>query len=191
MAQIVWIYLLPESPRWLIKHNRHDEAIDIIAQVRGKDIDCTDPAVLKQKKDIDDAVALEEADGPWKITEVYYAPHTLTTDIGMEYKTALQIAAGLGDPYWLFSFIPVFFLDRMGRRKPLIIGALICSLSFICAGILQKDVTPIRAKASLGFFFLYEAVFAVGWLPIPWLYPAEFMPLRHRTHSAAPTTASH
>lgn len=46
--------------------NRHGEAIGIIAQVRGKNIDCLDPAVLKQKKDIDDAVALEEADGPGK-----------------------------------------------------------------------------------------------------------------------------
>lgn len=48
----------------------------------------------------------------------------------------------------------------------------------------------MRAKASLAFFFLYEAVFAIGWLPIPWLYAPEFMPLRHRTHSAALATAS-
>lgn len=40
------------------------------------------------------------------------------------------------------------------------------------------------------FFFLYEAIFAIGWLPVPWLYPAELMPLRHRTYSAAIATAS-
>lgn len=58
------------------------------------------------------------------------------------------------------------------------------------SGVLQKDITPVRAKASLAFFFLYEAVFAIGWLPVPWLYGAEFMPLRYRTHSAALATAS-
>jgi hypothetical protein len=58
------------------------------------------------------------------------------------------------------------------------------------AGILLKDVTPSRAKASLFFFFAYEATFAVGWLAIPWLYPSEFMPLRHRTQSAAIATAA-
>lgn len=52
------------------------------------------------------------------------------------------------------------------------------------------DPTAIRVKASMAFFFLYEAVFAIGWLPVPWLYAAEFMPLRHRTHSAALATAS-
>ena len=56
--------------------------------------------------------------------------------------------------------------------------------------MLQKDVTPARAKASLFFFFAYEAIFATGWLAIPWLYPSEFMPLRHRTQSASIATAA-
>ncbi|KAL1988465.1 hypothetical protein VTN96DRAFT_9520 [Rasamsonia emersonii] len=221
LAQVAWVYLLPESPRWLTKHKRHGEAIDVIAQLHGKEFGHRHPAVLKQKKDIDEVLMLEEADGPWRIQEVfkngplkirrrfllvialqamqqlsginvlvYYAPHTLTTDIGFSYETALQFGAGLGDTYWLFSFIPVFFLDDMGRRKPLIWRAVVCAFCFLIAGLLQQDVTAIRAKASLAFFFLYEAVFTMGWLAIPWLYPAEFMPLRHRTHSAALATAS-
>lgn len=48
----------------------------------------------------------------------------------------------------------------------------------------------MKAKASLTFFFLFEAIFAVGFLPIPWLYAPEIMPLRHRTHSAAASAAS-
>lgn len=48
----------------------------------------------------------------------------------------------------------------------------------------------MRAKASLTWFFAYEAIFAVGWLPIPWLIPPEIMPLRHRTKCAALATAS-
>lgn len=55
---------------------------------------------------------------------------------------------------------------------------------------MQSDPTDARIKASLAFFFLFEAVFAIGWLPVPWLYPAEIMPLRHRTHSAALATAA-
>lgn len=58
------------------------------------------------------------------------------------------------------------------------------------AGLLQRDITTTRAKASLLFFFLYEAIFAVGWLPIPWLIGPEIMPLRHRTQSAALSAAS-
>lgn len=98
----------------------------------------------------------------------------------------------------------------MGRRKPLISEAAACGICFLCAGLLQQEITPVRAKASLLFFFGYEAIFACGWLPIPWLYvrsspllricsrngllkfsqPPEITPLRHRTHSAALATAS-
>lgn len=56
--------------------------------------------------------------------------------------------------------------------------------------MLQKDPTGPRAKASLAFFFLYEAIFAIGWLPVPWLLGPEIMPLRHRTHSSAVSAAS-
>ncbi|KAL8870827.1 MAG: hypothetical protein Q9174_003216 [Haloplaca sp. 1 TL-2023] len=151
IAQVAWTYFLPESPRWLTKHGRHEEAIDILAQLRGKGVQPSEPAVIAQKKSIDGALALEEADGPWKFTEifkngplkirrrfllaiglqamqqlsginvlVYYAPHTLVFDVGLDQETSLQVGAGLADTYWVFSFITVFFLDQMGRRKPLI-----------------------------------------------------------------------
>ncbi|KAH6986655.1 general substrate transporter [Ilyonectria destructans] len=221
LAQFLWVYYLPESPRWLTKHNRHGEAIDVIRQLVENDVDHDHPSVIQQKREIDEAIRIEEADGPFRWTEmfkngplkirrrfllviglqafqqlsginvlVYYMPHTLTTDIGYDYRTALHIAAGCADAYWIFSFIGVLFLDQMGRRPPLIWGSIVSALCFLVSGLLQKDITPVRAKASLAFFFLYEAVFAIGWLPVPWLYGAEFMPLRHRTHSAALATAS-
>ncbi|KAI9751631.1 MAG: Ubiquitin-conjugating enzyme E2 H [Chaenotheca gracillima] len=221
VLQVLWVYLLPESPRWLSQHGRHGEALDILAQLQGKGVAHDEVTVLKKKRVIDISLALESKEGPWKFSEifksgplkirrryllaigaqamqqlsginvlVYYAPHTLTTDLGLSYETALQFAAGLADTYWVFSFIGVFWLDQMSRRKPLFVGAFICGLCFLCAGVLQAEATNARASASLAFFFLYEATFAVGWLPVPWLYPAEIMPLRHRTHCAALATAS-
>lgn len=47
-------------------------------------------------------------------------------------------------------------------------------------------MTLVRAKGS---FFAHEAILACEWLPIPWLYAPEIMPLLHRTHSAALATA--
>ncbi|KAM6516808.1 hypothetical protein FSOLCH5_007750 [Fusarium solani] len=206
LAHFFWVYYLPESPRWLTKHNHHGEAIDVIKQLVDNEVAHDDPSVIQQKREIDQAIRLEETDSPFKWTEmfkngplkirrrfllvigshqVYYMPHTVTTDIGYDYRTALHIAAGCADAYWIFSFIGVLFLDRMGRRPPLIWGSIVSALCF-----LVKDTTPVRAKTSLAFFFLYEAVFAIGWLPVPWLYGAEFMPLRYRTHSAALATAS-
>ncbi|KUL81393.1 hypothetical protein ZTR_09881 [Talaromyces verruculosus] len=177
--QLLWTYMLPESPRWLSARGRHSEALHVLTQISGNNLAIRDPVVTTLKKDIDDAIALENNDGPWRFSQclingplkirhrfllaiglqamqqlsginvlVFYAPHTLTTDIGMDYMPSLH------------------------------------------AGLLQKDINPVRAKASLAFFFLYEAIFAIGWLPVPWLYSTEIMPLRHRTNSAALAAAS-
>ncbi|CAK7200341.1 hypothetical protein SEUCBS139899_003032 [Sporothrix eucalyptigena] len=221
IVQVALTVILPESPRWLTKHGRHQEAVDILAQLQGVNVPLDDPVVSQTKGAIDEALAMERAGGPWRLSEafqsgplkirrrymlaiglqamqqlaginllVYYFPHILTTNLGMSTETALQLAAGLSVTYFVFSLIPLFWLDRMSRRKPLIGGAFVCALCFLIAGILQSNPTDARVKASLAFFFLYEAVFGIGWLAIPWLYPAEIMPLRHRTHSAAIATAA-
>lgn len=39
--------------------------------------------------------------------------------------------------------------------------------------------------AHVVFLFVFNTFFAIGWLGIPWLYPAEIVPLRIR----APTNA--
>jgi hypothetical protein len=133
-----------------------------LAQLHGKDISCSDPNVLGQKRDIDETIALESADGPWRFIEVFrngplkirrryllvigiqamqqlsginvlvfYAPHTLRTTLNFGYRESLQFGAGIADTYWVFSFIAVFFLDQMGRRRPLIVGAIIQAICFL------------------------------------------------------------
>lgn len=61
---------------------------------------------------------------------VYYAPHTLTTDVGLSYEPALQVGAGLAVTYWVFSFIGMYCIDKIGRRQPLIWGAFVCGICF-------------------------------------------------------------
>ncbi|RAK93772.1 general substrate transporter [Aspergillus costaricaensis CBS 115574] len=252
IAQVLLVYVLPESPRWLTKYGRHDEALDILAQLSSRSDTIESPAARALKAEIDRALALEAADGPWRIREVfasgplkigrryllacglqimqqlsgvnilvYYFPHILTTDLAYADRTALYISASLALTYWVFSLIPVFSLDQMSRRKPLIWGSVICSLSFLLvsilsivvgaipsqtskqgvgvvhpltmqvkAGVLQQDPTTAKTKASLTWFFVFEAAFGFGWVPIPWLYAPEIMPMRHRSHCAALSTAS-
>ncbi len=152
---------LPQQNSNSCTNVKHEEATDILTQLHGKGIQCSDLEVIKQKSPIDAALAIENAEGPRKATElfkngplkirrhyllaigaqvmqqlsgidvlVYYAPHILPTNVGLSYETALQVGAGLADTYWFFSIIGVVFLDQMGRQKPLIWGALGCSLRF-------------------------------------------------------------
>jgi hypothetical protein len=80
----------------------------------------------------------------------------------MNTETALQLAAGLSVTCFVLSVIPLFRLDRMSRRKPLVGGAFVCAICFLVAGALQSNPTDARVKASLAFFILYKAVFDIG-----------------------------
>lgn len=102
---------------------------------------------------------------------VYYFPHILTTNLGMSTETALQLAAGLSVTYFVFSLIPLFWLDRMSRRKPLIGGAFVCALCFLVAGILQSNPTDARVKASLAFFSCTRSSLALAGSPSPGCTP--------------------
>ena len=68
-------------------------------------------------------------------------------------------------------------------------------LSFLIITILLKfSETSSQGKsfgsASVAFFFLYYASFAIGMLGVPWLYPTEINSLPMRTKGAAVATAT-
>ena len=54
-----------------MQDGRHEEAVDVLAQLHGKNIPFIDRNVVGLKREIDEALALENADGPWKLSEVF------------------------------------------------------------------------------------------------------------------------
>jgi hypothetical protein len=87
-----------------------------------------------------------------------------------------------------------FFLDKVGRRPPLIIGSIgnTCS-HFIVAGLIGKyngqwNDHPQAAWAGVGFIFAFMFFFGIGWSPVPWAMPAEVHSSSRRAKGVAITT---
>lgn len=120
----------------------------------------------------------------------YYAPVIFQVSVGMSHNLAMLLAGFNGVAYFLSSLIPIWCLDRLGRRNLMLFA---CAGQACCMAILAGTVSNGSHAAgivAIVMLFLFNFFFAVGLLAIPWLLPAEYAPLAIRTKAAALAAAS-
>ena len=102
----------------------------------------------------------------------------------------MLLAGFNGIAYFISSLVPIWCLDRVGRRKVMFFA---CGGQAACMAILAgtvSDGSKTCGLVAIVMLFLFNFFFAVGFLAVPWLLPAEYAPLAIRTKAAALATAS-
>lgn len=83
----------------------------------------------------------------------------------------------------------VFLLDRVGRRKPLLIGTIGITIALICeAAINSQNADGSKRGLSIGgvfFLFCVSIIFSCSFGPISWVYMSEVMPMQIRARGNA------
>ena len=210
------VMMLPESPRWLILQGREDEAKDVIATLADTALD--DKYVANEFTAIKDTVIemskgrfvdLFDRDRPRTLHRTilafvnqmfqqisginlitYYAAQ-IYHNIGMSQKLSLLLAALNGTEYFIASWPAVFLVERVGRRKLMLFGAVgQAGTMAILAGVGSVPDKLSFQIAGIVFLFVFNTFFAIGWLGMTWLYPAEITPLRTRAPANALSTSS-
>lgn len=206
---------LPESPRWLVMKGKHDEAIEVLTYINNRSRD--DPRIQTEFEEVL-ATVEEMSKGSYRslfeMTDyrefhrvclayvnqmfqqisginliTYYAP-ILYGQVGLSQGNLPKLLAACnGTEYLLAAFIPIFIIEKVGRRKLMLFGAFGMSASMAVLAGTNWALTH-RGNSSAGytqaaFLFIFNTFFAIGWLGMTWLYPAEIVPLRIR----APTNA--
>ncbi|RFU25468.1 hypothetical protein B7463_g10874, partial [Scytalidium lignicola] len=153
LACIFILIFVPESPRWLISKDRHEEALEILAIVNSGG-DKTDPVVLLQYREIADTIAWEKTDRQQhSFMEAYANPSYKKrliialsfsaivmlpgTNIVTYYFGTMLEQAGITNPTtqleiniiltawsFLIAVVASYFADRIGRK-------MLCSLSLL------------------------------------------------------------
>ena len=122
----------------------------------------------------------------------YYAPVIYTT-IGLKGYLPSLLTACNGTEYFLASLIAIAVIEKIGRRKLMLFGAAGMSLGMVALTVCTKYSDAGNKGAGIGdafFLFFFNTFFAIGWLGMTWLYPAEIVPLRIRAPANALSTSA-
>ncbi|KAF2789735.1 general substrate transporter [Melanomma pulvis-pyrius CBS 109.77] len=215
---VLQIIGLPETPRWLVQHDRYEEARAVTAALEDKDLD--DVSVNSTILDIRIGLEEEQKGGPFSVKELftwgetqnlrrllivisiqlfqqfsgsnminYYAPVIFADSMKLSRKTSLIIGGAAQCTYLVGSAIPVFLMDRFGRRTLLMTCSTGLCFCFVMVTILLSLGTTGPAYGATAFIFLFQLVMGIGWLPVPWFYPSEVSTTRMRTKMQAIASA--
>ncbi|PVH14125.1 uncharacterized protein CXQ87_002250 [Candidozyma duobushaemuli] len=118
----------------------------------------------------------------------YYAGTIFESYIGMEPLESRILAACNGTEYFLASLIPIFVIEKVGRRKLFLFGTTGQCLSMLFLYVSMEMAKQDKPGAPIGAAFLlfaFNTFFGMSLLSLTWLYPPEVSSLEVR----APTTA--
>jgi sugar porter (SP) family MFS transporter len=197
---------LPESPRWLVKQDRRDDAHEVLKRVRPEgydiDVELEDIVELEERKQETKASnrgwsglrqgwvrpALIVGCGIAAFTQlsgiemiIYYAP-TILTDNGFSTSAALRVSVALGITYLVMMIVGLLIVDRVGRRRLTLLMVPGAAIALFVLG--SFFVTDNAGRGSVPFIVACLIVFmffnAGGLQLMGWLTGSEIYPLAVR-----------
>ena len=199
---LVGMYFQPETPRWLVRHDRGEQARAVLAHTRrGEDIDA-EIAEIQRLEEVNrqethglrtlvsslvrpmlivgvGLAALQQLIGINTI--IYYAPTTLTK-VGLGPVAAVLANVGIGVVNVGFTFVAIWLLDKVGRKPLLLVGNVGMVISLAVLGVVTLlGVSGFAAGVvTLVCLAVFIAFFAATWGPIVWVMLPEIFPLSVR-----------
>ncbi|MGC8743728.1 MAG: sugar porter family MFS transporter [Verrucomicrobiia bacterium] len=188
---LLLLIISPESPRWLVKRKREDEALNILSKINGFLLARQELESIKSTIAIEnDSIKSLFARGLFRVLVIgivlailqqvtginvflYFAPEIFkqlgsTTDVAM-LQTIIVGAVNVA-----FTIIAIWTVDKLGRKPLMIAGSAGMGISLLAMGIFaQLQQHPVWM---LVFILGYIACFALSVGPVTWVILSEIFP---------------
>jgi sugar porter (SP) family MFS transporter len=194
---------LPESPRFLIKKGKFEEAKIVLTHIRNNQ------DVEKEYNEIKNTIQLENKtltnhslatlfNGKYKYLVVaglgvaafqqfqganaifYYIPLIVEQATGKTASSALMWPIIQGVILVLGSLLFIAIADKFKRRTLLMIGGFVMGLSFILPAIIHVFAPSTNPILIVVFLSIYVAFYSFTWAPLTWVIVGEIFPLAIR-----------
>ncbi|MBN1791601.1 MAG: sugar porter family MFS transporter [Bacteroidales bacterium] len=192
------LFLVPESPRWLVARGRNKDALRVLVKTSGSEFSSAQLHEIEETLRNQEESTYRDLLAP-KIkpllfigiilavfqqitginTIMYYAPK-IFANVGQSNASALVQTILIGGTNLIFTLVAMALIDRFGRKLLIIIGS--TGMMIMLAGLSVLYFTNQTSSIWLLVFILgYIAFFAASLGPALWVVAAELFPNRLRS----------
>jgi SP family xylose:H+ symportor-like MFS transporter len=197
----IFLFFVPETPRFLAINNQNDKALHILTRING--IDQAKLIFADIKSSVEKSSEKLFSYGKIVIiigvllsifqqfvginVALYYAPRIFES-MGAEKDASMLQTVVMGLVNVIFTVVAIMTVDKWGRKPLLMVGSIGMAIGMFAIGLLA--FMKIIGISTLVFIIIYTASFMMSWGPICWVLISELFPNKIRGKAVAVAVAA-
>lgn len=194
------MYFMPESPKWLFIKGHKEKALLILNKLRKDEQQAKNELQLIAQTSNQKQLSYKEIFnkkfrsvliiglflGMFQQfmginTVMYYGPHIMKSIGFTDSMTQMFGTLGLGITNFVFTIVTLMFIDKIGRRRFLLIGSMLAAISlFAMIFLLNSELSGITAYLALSCLVFYIIGYCISLGSLFWLMISEIFPINAR-----------